>query len=81
MADIDVEQKKGGNIWGWIIGILLIVLIVWAAMELLGDDEPEVTTDPEPISMIEPAPALQPAVDPLDAAAEGSWLLFTGNPA
>lgn len=81
MADIDVEQKKGGNLWGWIIGILLIVLIVWAAMELLGDDEPEVTTDPEPISVIEPAPALQPAADPLGSDSEGNWLVVVGNPA
>lgn len=80
MADIDVEQKKGGNIWGWIIGILLIVLVIWGAMELLSDDEPEITTDPEPISLIEMPQALQaPGVPAASTALRTGVLIPPGK--
>ena len=61
MADIDVERKSGASIWPWIIGLIVLALLIWALMELLGDDDevavapavPAVvtpTTTPEPIA-------------------------------
>lgn len=45
MAEIIVEPDKKNNnnnpIWPWILGLLLLVGVIWAAVELLGDDEPE----------------------------------------
>lgn len=41
MADIDVE-RKGTNIWPWIIGLLVLALLIWALMEMFDTDEPDV---------------------------------------
>lgn len=45
MADIKVE-RKGANVWPWIIGLIVLALLVWALMEFLGNDEPEVIGEP-----------------------------------
>lgn len=57
MADIDVERKKHGSIWPWILGLLLLALLVWALFALFGDDEPEVVQDPIAAPVATPAPA------------------------
>jgi len=41
MADIRVE-RKGPNIWPWIIGLIVLALLVWGLMELFGRGDPEV---------------------------------------
>lgn len=39
MADLNVE-RKGPSIWPWVIGLLALVLVIWAAAEFLeGGDE------------------------------------------
>ena len=48
MAEINVE-RKGPNIWPWIIGLIVLALLVWALMEMFGNDEPEVVGE-EPVA-------------------------------
>lgn len=36
MAEINVERKS--NPWPWIIGLIVLALVVWAAFEMMGDD-------------------------------------------
>lgn len=41
MAEIDLQRKRGGGWWPWLIGILAILFVVWALAEMLGgDDDP-----------------------------------------
>jgi len=35
MADIDVVKKRT-SVWPWVIGLLLLVLIVWAVISMTG---------------------------------------------
>lgn len=64
MADIDVE-RKGRSIWPWILGVLLLALLIWAFLELFGDDEAEVAEQDAIV-----APVAQPATPaPPDAGA------------
>lgn len=36
MAEINVEKKS--NPWPWIIGLIVLALVVWAAFEMMDDD-------------------------------------------
>lgn len=67
MADIDVE-RKGSSLWWWLLGLLVLLVILWALWLALSDgDEPEVVEPATPVA-IAPAPvatgtaALPPAV-------------------
>lgn len=43
MAKIDIERKK--SVWPWIIGLIVLLVIIWGAFELFGDNpEPAATT-------------------------------------
>lgn len=62
MADIDIERKSVG-IWPWILGLLLLALLIWAAVEWMGDDE-EVSTVPVTGDLVAPLPVvIPPAAD------------------
>jgi hypothetical protein len=39
MSEIRVEEKKHGSIWPWIIGILALLAVVWAVVEIADDDD------------------------------------------
>lgn len=43
MADINIEKKKKSNtpIWPWILGLLLLVGVIWAIVEMTGEPERE----------------------------------------
>lgn len=41
MAEIRVEKRDNKPIWPWIIGALLLIGLIWAAVELFDSDEPE----------------------------------------
>lgn len=81
MAEINVERKK--NVWPWIVGLIVLLLAIWGAMELMNTDERRAYTDPALGSTtIEPvtAPAAQqpvigqepmPATTPADTATTG----------
>ncbi len=35
MADINVE-RRGPKIWPWIIGLIILVLLIWAIAQIVG---------------------------------------------
>lgn len=37
MAEINIEKKK--NIWPWIIGLLLLLLLLWGLAEMMDNDD------------------------------------------
>ena len=39
MAEIRVQQKSAGSVWAWILGLIVLMLVIWAALELFTDDE------------------------------------------
>ena len=62
MAEINVE-RKGASIWPWILGLLVLLLLGWAIVELLDSDEPEIAAvdpvaAPVAASIVTPAPAV-----------------------
>lgn len=67
MADINVE-RKGANIWPWILGLIVAALLIWALMGLFGDDDADVELV-EPASEVGPNPQTTPPPAPLDSAA------------
>lgn len=42
MAEINLEHKKRA-IWPWILGLVVLLLLIWLAVEMMDRDEPEVT--------------------------------------
>lgn len=66
MADIEIERKRGGSVWPWILGLLLLLLLGWLLWEWLDDDrevveEPAVVTEP-----VVADPATTAPVQPLE---------------
>lgn len=59
MAEINVEKKK--NIWPWIIGPIVVLLLIWGAIEWFDKD------DVEPYNP--PAAVIAPATDPVEPIA------------
>ncbi len=60
MARIDIEQKK--NVWPWIIGLVVLLLLIWGVAELLDNDDdvnavPPATTAPATTGTAAAAPA------------------------
>lgn len=72
MAEINVERKK--NIWPWVVGLIVLLLLIWGAFELLSNDDDYVapmapTTAPvvmDPVDPVEsmPAPVVAPMPPP-----------------
>lgn len=57
MADIDIQEKRKGAVWPWIVGALALVLVVWGVSEMMGGDDDEfVATSAEEL-VVDPAPA------------------------
>jgi hypothetical protein len=46
MADINVERKRP-SLWPWIIGLILLVALIYAAARVLGRDQPQTGTQIE----------------------------------
>ena len=44
MADIDIQQKRGGSPFPWIIGLVVLALIGWGLYEMSDRDEAELST-------------------------------------
>jgi hypothetical protein len=44
MADINVQQK-GGSIWPWVLGLILLAGLVWVLIEVLGGDDDPMAVD------------------------------------
>lgn len=57
MDEIPTEQRSGGNIWRWIIGLIVVVLVIWVIAGLFDSgvsDEPIVPPEHQ-----QPAPEEQ----------------------
>ena len=52
MAELRVE-RKGRNIWPWIVGLIVLALLIWALMELLRRNDPE-AVEGEPVASAPP---------------------------
>ena len=73
MADINIE-KKNSSILPWVLGLLLLAAVAFAAWTFLGDrdadldENPAVQSEPyqapPPPASIEPAPGDAPAEQP-----------------
>lgn len=78
MAEIDVERKSSSWIW-WVIGLIILVLIMWAW--LAGDDDEDAVVTPVTIAapIEEPTAAKPPPPEPI---AQGPLSLadLLGNP-
>ncbi len=46
MADINVERKRP-SLWPWIIGLILLVALVYAAARVMGKDQQQSGTQIE----------------------------------
>lgn len=63
MADINVE-RRGPRVWPWIIGLVVLVLLIWAIAELVDRGEPvpgeTVEVVPEQVTPAAEQPATAP---------------------
>lgn len=80
MAEIKIEPRRPA-IWAWVLGLLALLLIIWAAMELLGNDPEAASLDPMLSPAVDVAPTrLDPS--PADTAAVGiPFAAILGSPA
>lgn len=78
MAEINVERKK--NVWPWVVGLIVLLLAIWAVMALMNTDERRTydpalgTTTTEPMSPAAQQPATQQPMQttaPADTAITG----------
>lgn len=69
MADINLERKKGGSIWPWIIGLLVLLLLIWVIVEAMDRDDPDVVATGTATETVAPLP---PATTGTDATTAGS---------
>lgn len=68
MADIDIQRKK--SVWPWIIGLIVLIVIVWALFEM-GDEEETLVPQPAVVAPVE-SPPLPVTNEPLPAEGGGS---------
>lgn len=69
MADIDVERKKT-SIWPWVLGLLLLAGLLWAVMEMLGDDDDDAVVTEQPTVVAPDSPTAAPMAAVTDPAVE-----------
>jgi hypothetical protein len=81
MAEIHI-QKKGAPIWPWIVGILLLVLIIWAVAAWWRTDTDAPQTTRPPADRAPMAEQLPPRTTPGDAvpAAVREYTAFGTQP-
>lgn len=60
MADINVE-RRGPRIWPWIIGVIILVLLIWAIAEIVDREE---VPDREVIEVVPRTNEVVPPVQP-----------------
>lgn len=63
VADIDLERKDKRSLWPWILGLLGLVLVVWFAAEMLGDDDADYAATEPAAEQVTPATSPQPEAD------------------
>lgn len=47
MAEIPIQRKEGRNIWPWIIGLLVVLLVLWFAFGRNRNATPVTTATPD----------------------------------
>jgi len=57
MAEIRVEKKKTTNIWPWIIGLVLVVLVLWGVMAMTDRNRNDNGADTR-TSALQPVPVV-----------------------
>jgi uncharacterized membrane protein YdjX (TVP38/TMEM64 family) len=66
MAEIKIEKKKGLPVWALLLGLLVLVLLIWAALTMRNNDRRTAPNDVAAlewsapvvaITLTEPAPA------------------------
>lgn len=67
MADIDLERKKSGSAWGWIMALAILALLGWGVAEAFDGDDLETAE----MEMVEPAeePGAMDEPDAMEGAA------------
>ena len=45
MAEIKIERKKGVPMWALLLGLVLLVLLVWAALTMRNDNRAQAPQD------------------------------------
>jgi hypothetical protein len=65
MADINIEKKRT-SIWPWIIGLLLLAAVIYAAWMFLGNDVDTAAEPAAPMQEYQAPPAPTPAPAPMD---------------
>lgn len=80
MAEITVQRKGPGG-WGWLIGVLALVLVGWAVVAMMNrDDEVKTALVPSTVRPADPSPAAT-AGDAAPAPAVAAFLTFADAPA
>lgn len=80
MAEIHVQRKRGG-IWPVVIGLVALLLVVWAVVALWTDDEPEPTIGAVGTAPARPGPTREPGTADTQPAAVAAFLNFAEAPA
>lgn len=55
MAEIRVEHKKRLNAWIWLLGLVLLALAAWAALEMKDNDRPDSAGEVSAVELVVPA--------------------------
>lgn len=80
MADIDIERKRGTN-WLWpLLGLLLLGLLIWAAMEMMGDDDEVAVAPAVSTEVVDPAAPVVAAAPVAPAAGAPTIADVLANP-
>lgn len=81
MARINVERKK--NVWPWVVGLIVLLLLIWGAFELMDNDRAVYTTDPAVTAPATTGPATTDpmATDPMITNPDAMDPTVTGDAA
>lgn len=75
MAEIHVQRKRGG-IWPVVIGLIALLLVVWAVVALWNDDEAEPTIGAVGTAPARSGPAREPGTSDTQPPAVAAFLTF-----
>ena len=75
MAEIHVQRKRGG-IWPFVIGVIALLLVVWAVVGLWNDDEADPTVGSVGTVPAPSEPGREPGSSQTQPAAVAAFLTF-----
>ena len=62
MAEIKIEKKKGVPVWALLLALVLLVLLVWAALAMRGDNRRQAPQDQAVLEWSVPVSVAGPVV-------------------